>query len=107
MTFAPSAKNPPIRDRAYLDHLRDEPCILTGLRGNVDPAHIGTAGKSMKSSDDEALPVSHELHNAGHNGGEISMIREHAPNWLIREMARAYARQMYRDWLQVKGTEDG
>lgn len=100
------AKRTPVRDRAYLDHLRDEPCIFTGLRGYVDPAHIGTAGRGMKSGDDEALPIAHHLHQEGHNSGEVSMIRRHAPDWLLREAFRAYARQMYRDWLG-QGKSDG
>lgn len=40
----------PIRDRAYLDHLRTEPCIVSGYRGEgVDPAHIGTLGRGIYS----------------------------------------------------------
>lgn len=98
-----------IRDRKYLDWLHDQPCILTGHYSDdnetVDAAHIGTAGKGLKSSDDEALPICHSLHVRGHQHGEVSMLREFAPDWLIREAFRAYAREMYRGWKneQVQG----
>jgi len=93
-----------IRDRKYLDYLREQPCILTGRIGHsevetVDPMHIGTAGKDLKSSDDEAIPVIHHLHARGHSNGEISMLRLEAPNWLLREAFRAYARELYKKWL--------
>lgn len=91
-----------IRDRKYLDFLRDQPCIICGLRGHdqetVDPAHIGTAGKSIKRSDDEALPLMHSLHAEGHQKGEMTMFRKHMPDWLLRECLRAYAREMYAEW---------
>jgi len=93
----------PVRDRTYLDSLRDEPCILTGWRASgeatVDPVHIGTLGKGIKSSDDEALPVWHALHKMGHDHGEMSMFRKHMPDWLIREALRAYAREQYRAYV--------
>lgn len=95
-------KNEPLRDRAYLDSLRQEPCIFTGIKPGdceaVDPMHIGTAGKGLKSGDDEALPVAHWLHVQAHQDGEVSMIREYAPDWLLREAFRAYAREKYRKW---------
>lgn len=91
-----------IRDRRYLDYLRTQPCLLTGFSATedmaVDPMHIGTLGKSIKSPDDECIPVVHYLHRNGHGGGEITMLRENAPDWLIRDCFRAYARQMYKDW---------
>lgn len=97
------------RDRKYLDYLRSQPCILTGFHPTeyeaVDPCHIGTAGKGLKSSDDEALPIRHSLHLEGHNGGEISMLRKHAPNWLIRDAFRAYARELYRRYMKER--DDG
>lgn len=93
----------PVRDREYLDWLRGQPCILTGWSATeenaVDPIHIGTLGKGIKSSDDEALPVRHEFHVRGHNEGEVSMFRKHAPDRLIRESLRAYARLLYLEYL--------
>lgn len=93
-----------ITDRKYLDWLRTQPCIITGQRGSdveaVDPAHVGTYGKGLKT-DNEALPILHSLHVNGHNGGEIKMFREQAPNWLIRDALRAYARERYAEWRET------
>ena len=85
-----------VRDRKYLDWLREQPCVVTSLRLNVDPCHIGQRGMGMKSSDDEALPIGHNIHQQMHNTGEISTLRELAPDWLLREALRAYAREMYQ-----------
>ena len=95
-----------IRDRAYLDWLHTEPCIVLGIRSDsVEPAHIGTLGKGIKSSDDEVLPLSHCLHSRGHNAGEISMFREKLPDYVLREALRAYAREQYRQYLQSSASE--
>ncbi len=91
-----------LRDPAYLKHLRTERCILTGQHATddlaIDAAHIGTAGRGIKSPDNEALPIRHDLHSAMHAYGEISYLRTHAPDWLLRESFRAYARELYREW---------
>lgn len=93
-----------IRDRKYLDFLRTQPCLLTGFSATeqmaVDPMHIGTAGKGIKSGDDECLPIVHYLHQQGHSGGEITMLRQNSPDWLLREAFRAYARQLYKEWTR-------
>jgi hypothetical protein len=89
-----------VRDRRYLDSLRDERCILTGqfaTQGDaVIPMHIGTLGKGIKRSDDEALPVLDSLHKEGHQHGEITMLRKHAPDDVLRAAFRALARERYR-----------
>lgn len=91
-----------IKDRKYLDWLRSQPCILTGQLGSeyesVVPAHIGTHGRGLKT-DNEALPMLNRLHQQGHQSGEISMIRQHAPDWLLRDALRAYARMRHEEWL--------
>lgn len=96
-----------IRDRAYLDWLRSERCVLTGQYGSdydaVDPMHIGTLGRGIKSPDDEALPVLHSLHVLGHQRGEVSLFREMLPDTLLRCALRAWAREMYRDYLNEAG----
>ncbi|MEC9345529.1 MAG: hypothetical protein VYB54_04830 [Pseudomonadota bacterium] len=91
-----------LRDRKYLDHLRSEPCVFTGFRGTeyetVDPAHIGTGGKGIKGPDSEALPVLHSIHAEMHQRGEMTVVRERAPDWLLRAALRAYARELYEEW---------
>lgn len=93
-------KTPPLRDRAYLDGLRLERCILTGLpaqpRDPVVPMHVGTLGKGIKIDDDCALPILSSLHQLGHQKGEVSMLREHAPDDVLRDAFRALARERYR-----------
>ena len=93
---------PALRDRAYLDWLRTQPCIVTGLRDpktrQVDPAHIGTAGKGNKSPDNEALPLLPELHREGHQKGEMTMFRWRLPDDVLRDALRALAREQYERW---------
>ena len=78
--------------------------MITGNRSTeqeaVDPAHIGTAGKGIKSGDDEALPIKHSFHDWMHRDGEITVFRKHAHDWLLRAALRAYAREMYREWKE-------
>ncbi|MBN86126.1 MAG: hypothetical protein CL885_01240 [Dehalococcoidia bacterium] len=91
-----------VRDKKYLEYLKSQACLVTGLFGNdydaVDPAHISTAGKGLKSNDSEAIPLLHSLHQECHSKGEISTLRKHMPDWLIREALRAFAREQYEKW---------
>jgi hypothetical protein len=86
-------------DRRYLDWLRTQRCVLTGLYGNdsetVDPMHIGTLGRGMKAHDYWALPVIHRLHAEAHQHGEARMFRMHLPDDVMISAMRAYAREMF------------
>ena len=99
-----------VRDRKYLDWLHEQPCLITGVRSHdnetVDPAHIG-AFKGMKRGDNEVLPILHRFHAGGHGHGEISMFRQHLPDWVLRDALRAYAREMYADYLASLGPMKG
>lgn len=64
----------------------------------VDPMHLGTLGRGMKAHDYWAIPVSHRLHVRGHSHGEVSMLRELAPDDLLLAAFRAYAREMFSKW---------
>jgi hypothetical protein len=90
----------PVRDRNYLDLLRDQADVITGTYGHDDekvvPAHIGTMGKGIKSPDNEALPLLDRFHKLQPVMGEMAMWRKYAPDWLLREALRAYARERYR-----------
>lgn len=92
-----------VEDRAYLDWLRTQPCIITGLYGNdnetIDPAHLGS---KRNHGDDEALPVLHRFHAIGHQKSEVAMWREYMPDWLIWAALRAYARELYRNYKGSK-----
>jgi hypothetical protein len=91
-----------LRDPAYLLHLRDEPCLFTGIRGSgqesVVAAHIGTAGKGIKSPDNEAIPVANHIHMIMHSQGEASTMRKLMPDYILTLMAKAYARGLYAEW---------
>ena len=101
--MTPHPKLKPIRDRAYLDDLRTQPCIITGLVGeNVDPCHIGTLGRGIKSGDDECLPMAHRLHMTAHALGEMTFFRNNLPDSVLRAALRAYAREQYQKWLANK-----
>ena len=95
-------KTPPLRDRAYLDWLRTQRCIVTGRLGNehetVDPCHVGSAGRGIKSPDNEVIPMLHSLHIQCHQDGEISTLRELLPDDVLRAALRAYARERYAAW---------
>lgn len=96
-----------VRDRPYLDWLRTQPCILTGVvthdSETVEPAHIGTGGKGFKNSDDCAVSMLHRFHSGGHQHGEVSAFREHLPDYMLRAALQAYARAQYRYWLAGLG----
>ena len=95
-------KRPPLRDRGYLDWLRTQPCIITGLRAteyeSVDPAHLGVSGKGIKSPDNNAIPLIHHIHAYAHRRGHATMFRERAPDWLIMKAFKALAEDMYEEW---------
>lgn len=90
-----------LRDPKYLKAVRDMPCLFTGQMANsnesVVPAHIGSAGKGIKSPDNEVMPLRDSVHQRMHSMGDITVLRE-APPWLLREAFRAYAREEYAKW---------
>ena len=93
-----------LRDRKYLDWLKTQPCIITGHYATewsaIDPAHVGTAGKGIKSPDNEALPLRHDLHANSHTMGEMSFYRRHLPDDVLRAALRAYARELYQKYKE-------
>lgn len=90
-----------IRDQKWLDHLKTERCLITGEFGteyeSIDPAHIGTLGRGIKSSDDEVLPILHRFH-VMQTHGEMAMWRDCLPSDVLRACLKAYAREMYARW---------
>ncbi len=91
---------------AYSKSLRDQRCVICGRFGDdresVVGVHIGTHGKGIKTAD-EQLPICDSHHKRMHQEGEIRVLREIAPDWLIREALRAYARQIYAAREKPKG----
>lgn len=96
-------KHVPYRDRKYLDALRGMPCIVTGKIGclevAVDPAHIGTAGRGLKSDDFHALPLLHSEHALQHQMGEQSywLQKFTEDKYLLQWFLKAGAEKLWRE----------
>lgn len=97
-------KTPSVRDRRYLDSLRDEPDLFTGQQGTpddpVEPVHLGTGGARYKDDDSAAMPLRHSIHARMHAEGEITVLRQMIPGWLLRDALRAWGRERYRRWKE-------
>jgi len=76
-------KDPALRDRKWLDELRNRPCVILGHGSPVRVgAHVrwrGNGGIALKPSDDRAVPLDSGLHVRQHNMGEVDFWREHLP----------------------------
>lgn len=95
-------KNPPLRDRAYLDWLRDQPCIVTQLTP-CEPAHLrllGSGGMGMKPGDDRAVPLYWELHRQQNNTAEIKTWQWWAQDYpmFLAELLIRDAEHRYQQW---------
>jgi len=56
----------PGNDLAHLKNIKRLPCIVTGVRHNMDPHHLkcmGERGAGMRSTDSKAVPLTREQHN--------------------------------------------
>lgn len=107
MNVQTNFKNPILRDSSWLARIKRQevPCAITGRCGDendhVVPAHIGTAGKGIKSPDNEVIPMLSVLHQASHgqanSGGDVTFwcdVFKKDPH-LMRDVLRAYAREVY------------
>lgn len=74
----PSKATKPVKRVAYLDWIRELPCVVTKQHG-VQAAHLSTArrdvghtgrGKAQKASDEWCLPLSPDQHRLQHAGNE-------------------------------------
>lgn len=91
-----------IRDPKYLRWIKTQRCLFSGQPPSdfdpTDPMHIGTAGKGLKSPDNEVLPIAHSLHVLGHAQGEVSMLRKYAPDDVLRMAFQALGRELYAEY---------
>ncbi len=81
-----------VRNRKYLDWLREQPCAVSGQWAPSDPCHTfkgtGGGGIGLKSTDKYALPLSHAEHAKQSLMSEIKYWREVLINKpLLRSMA--------------------
>jgi hypothetical protein len=95
-------KKPPLRDKAYLLHQRDQRCLVCGREStdnlSVVAAHIGTAGRGLKSGDDETIPLCHYHHSQAHQFGETGYLLSQISSTIWREALRAWCREQYQQW---------
>lgn len=90
-----------IRDRAWLDKVREMPCVVSGWTGGCDPAHIrhGFNAVAMKPSDNRVLPLRPDLHQRQHEIGEKAFWFEamHTNRDFMMDCVVAYAEKLYRE----------
>lgn len=81
--LAPSKKTAPVKDKEYLDWIRELPCLVE-LKSPVEAAHLSKGdilyghlgrGKGTKAGDRWALPLSKIQHEAQHTVGEMRFWR--------------------------------
>lgn len=56
----------PGNDLDYLKKIKRLPCIVTGVRHNIDPHHLkcmGERGAGMKATDSKLIPLCRDEHN--------------------------------------------
>lgn len=102
MRIAPTGelrqRQPPLRDRTYLDSFEGEACWSCGQAdGTVVGAHIRwgqEGGMGMKPSDDLVVP----LCSVCHADQESSP----GPEWWA-DLVKRNARRRYRDWKEKRG----
>ena len=99
-------KNKPLRDRKYLDSMRDEACYACGARdGTVVGAHIrhGFFGIGIKPDDSLALPLCAADHEVQHRIGEISFWAHYLKmpkGFEGVDAAKVRARERYLKWKE-------
>ena len=91
-----------IRNREYLDSLREQPCVITRLTP-CDPAHIRwglCGGMGLKPDDNRVLPLVHQLHQEQHQIGEVRFWQKQAnehPEFLMESLIEL-AKMRYLRW---------
>ncbi len=98
------------RDRAWMDAIASQEirCAVTGRKGRegdwIVPAHVGTAGKGIKSPDNEVIPMLDSLHRRSHsqqvsNGFQTFWCEQFMKDkHLLLDALKAYAREQHSKW---------
>lgn len=108
-------KRPRVEDSAYLKHLRNQPCIVSGFEYSemgsmgVDPSHItfGRYGRGMKPDDWHCLPLRHDLHlkcDAGNQAHFWQAAFAEDPH-LMMDAVKALAKWRYLRWVHDTGRD--
>jgi len=95
MTAVP--KNPPHRDRDWLDYVATLPCIFCGAKdGTVVGAHSGHAfGLNVKDHDWAAIPACARHHRELDGAGNWKGGKE---KYLVEELLRKQFKSAYDAW---------
>lgn len=67
----PQPKALPLRDKPYLEWVRERPCFFCGVQGRTQASHHGRGGTATKAGDDTVLPACDACHNR-HHGKDYS-----------------------------------
>ena len=88
-------KNPPARDKDHLAYVRGQVCAAWGTDcgGVTEPAHLETAGRSMKASDFLIVPLCTKHHKEQHDTGILTFQMNNTVN-LWEVCARLLAKRM-------------
>ena len=108
MYINPQPKPTRLRDKKYLDWLKDQPPLIAG-QGDTVYHHVklfGNGGRGIKPPDDDCLPLAksvHDLiHSSGKRGGEKQvLLRQHKYTIeILRDLCDAYYRVYQREKAQ-------
>lgn len=75
--------------------LKFEPCAVSGMRGNIDCAHVRNGGMGRKADAKWLIPLAGELHRELHRIGRASF----EAKWMVD--LDTLAAQTERRWQQV------
>ena len=102
----PQPKPVPVRDRAYLDWLRGQPCVACGFPHGCDPSHHGAHGMGTKADDDRAVSMCRRCHDHWERGAPRRVFaREHLDDDATDEWLRDQARRLRAVFMKER--EDG
>lgn len=76
-----------------LDWLHSLPCCVTGVRGDIEAAHVVTGGTGRKADAKWLVPMARELHRQLHQHG----VRTFQKRWGVN--LKALAIETERAWL--------
>jgi hypothetical protein len=94
-------KNKPWRSRKYLDWVKTQPCVVTGLPAD-DPNHMKGHGMggTMKPPDWATYPMTRAEHTHFHNIGWRTWEEKHGSQW--EYVAKTLGRALEQGIITIK-----
>lgn len=79
-----------IENKAYLEWVRQQPCLITNRTENIDAHHLLRAearGMARKTGDNWAVPLTHTMHRMLHeHGNEVAFFKNYGhPYEVVKE----------------------